>query len=219
MLTLKPQSFRTQRLRPDSCMRPRIGRSATRTRHPQFAPYVTISDPRHPADPAVIRLAHPKDPSNLTGSSSPRTSETSPLSSVDDAAPAPSTSSSLPPQPPPNDAPPIEGANDTSVDASVPARFVHPPIDPRTNLPFPHQAPHATEHMIPPFNTYRFFRVLEDSFPTVIARNLMRATRALLVDRVGRVKRDALTNQDLESVSSVLLLLHRISYTLHAKDL
>lgn len=29
----------------------------------------------------------------------------------------------------------------------------------------------------------------------------MRVTRALLVDRIGRVKRDALTVQDLESVS------------------
>ncbi|KAI0079666.1 hypothetical protein K474DRAFT_1584396, partial [Panus rudis PR-1116 ss-1] len=51
----------------------------------------------------------------------------------------------------------------------------------------------------PPFHTHKFFTALEKSFPTPTARGLMRATRALLIDRVGRVKRDALTMKDLES--------------------
>lgn len=55
----------------------------------------------------------------------------------------------------------------------------------------------------PPFDTYRFFAVLEKTFPTPTARNLMRATRALLVDRTGRVKREGLTIKDLESVRSL----------------
>ncbi|KAI0370292.1 hypothetical protein BV20DRAFT_995563 [Pilatotrama ljubarskyi] len=84
-------------------------------------------------------------------------------------------------------------------ETSVPARYVHPPIDPRTNLPFPQAPVSPPYHVNPPFNTHRFFSELERSFPTPIARNLMRVTRALLVDRIGRVKRDALTVQDLES--------------------
>ncbi|OCH93608.1 hypothetical protein OBBRIDRAFT_811059 [Obba rivulosa] len=51
----------------------------------------------------------------------------------------------------------------------------------------------------PPFHTHQFFTALERTFPTPVARNLMRATRALLVDRIGRVRREALTVKDLES--------------------
>jgi hypothetical protein len=36
------------------------------------------------------------------------------------------------------------------------------------------------------------------------ARSLMRATRALLVDRIGKVKRDGLTYKDLDNVSALL---------------
>ncbi|KAH0840011.1 hypothetical protein J3R83DRAFT_973 [Lanmaoa asiatica] len=51
----------------------------------------------------------------------------------------------------------------------------------------------------PPFHTHAFFRALEHSFPTPTARSLMRATRALLVDRVGRVKRDGLAIKDIDN--------------------
>ncbi|KAL4264209.1 Coiled-coil domain-containing protein 90-like protein [Pleurotus pulmonarius] len=54
-------------------------------------------------------------------------------------------------------------------------------------------------HSQPPFDTHRFFSALEKTFPTQTAHSLMRATRALLVDRVGRVRRDALTTKDLEN--------------------
>jgi hypothetical protein len=43
--------------------------------------------------------------------------------------------------------------------------------------------------------------VLEKTFPKQTARSLMRATRALLVDRIGKVKRDGLTHKDLDNVS------------------
>jgi hypothetical protein len=33
----------------------------------------------------------------------------------------------------------------------------------------------------------------------------MRATRALLVDRIGKVKRDGLTHKDIDNVSTILL--------------
>ncbi|KAN0097373.1 hypothetical protein V8E55_001819 [Tylopilus felleus] len=55
------------------------------------------------------------------------------------------------------------------------------------------------QYTAPPFHTHAFFRALEHSFPTPTARSLMRATRALLVDRIGRVKRDGLTVKDLDN--------------------
>ena len=53
----------------------------------------------------------------------------------------------------------------------------------------------------PPFNTHSFFTALEKTFPEPTARSLMRATRALLVDRIGRVRREALSTKDLDNVS------------------
>lgn len=54
----------------------------------------------------------------------------------------------------------------------------------------------------PPFHTHAFFTALEKTFPTPTARSLMRATRALLVDRVGKVRREGLTVKDLDNVCS-----------------
>ncbi|KAF8195972.1 hypothetical protein K438DRAFT_1826818 [Mycena galopus ATCC 62051] len=51
----------------------------------------------------------------------------------------------------------------------------------------------------PPFHTHAFVTALEKTFPTPTARSLMRATRALLVDRVGRVRREGLTVKDLDN--------------------
>lgn len=64
--------------------------------------------------------------------------------------------------------------------------------------------PHTTTYQNPPFNTHAFFSVLEKTFPKQTARSLMRATRALLVDRIGRVKHDGLTYKDLDNVSNLL---------------
>lgn len=58
----------------------------------------------------------------------------------------------------------------------------------------------------PPFHTHRFFVALEKSFEPPTARSLMRATRALLVDRVGRVRNEALSTKDLENVCPASLL-------------
>ncbi|KAH9999445.1 hypothetical protein BJV77DRAFT_977272 [Russula vinacea] len=46
--------------------------------------------------------------------------------------------------------------------------------------------PHTTTYQNPPFNTHAFFNELEKTFPKQTARSLMRATRALLVDRIGK---------------------------------
>ncbi|KAI0721883.1 hypothetical protein C8T65DRAFT_734872 [Cerioporus squamosus] len=173
----------------DECVRSRVCRSALALRTARYAPYVTISDPPKPGEPSRISLAHPKDPSNQP-------------------TPVQGSSYTPPPSPPPStDATTVDasassgdGANpQLPPDASVPAKFVHPPIDPQTGLSLPHTPASPPVHINPPFNTHKFFKVLEESFPTPIARNLMRVARALLVDRIGRVKRDALTTQDLEA--------------------
>jgi len=52
----------------------------------------------------------------------------------------------------------------------------------------------------PPLDTHKFFVALEKSFEPPAARSLMRATRALLVDRIGRVRNEALSTKDLENV-------------------
>ncbi|KAJ6539275.1 hypothetical protein B0H19DRAFT_1314630 [Mycena capillaripes] len=51
----------------------------------------------------------------------------------------------------------------------------------------------------PPFHTHAFVTALEKTFPTPTARSLMRATRALLVDRIGKIRREALTVKDLDN--------------------
>lgn len=58
----------------------------------------------------------------------------------------------------------------------------------------------------PPFNTHAFFMELEKTFPSTTAESLMRATRALLVDRIGRVKREALMTKDVENVRILIVL-------------
>lgn len=133
------------------------------------------------------------DPSNQPGlsQSSPSPPSPSPESTSEPSPSDTSTSSDL------DDG--GELSAQPVADSKLLVKFDHPPIDPQSGLPLPLGGP--APHVNPPFNTHRFFKALEPSFPSPIARNLMRATRALLVDRIGRVKRDALTVQDLESVS------------------
>ncbi|KAF5393875.1 hypothetical protein D9757_000090 [Collybiopsis confluens] len=71
-----------------------------------------------------------------------------------------------------------------------------------SNLPMPVHTRRDAQTPVyapPPFDTHSFFTALERTFPEPIARNLMRATRALLVDRIGRVRRDGLTLKDLDN--------------------
>ncbi|THH12344.1 hypothetical protein EW145_g51 [Phellinidium pouzarii] len=74
----------------------------------------------------------------------------------------------------------------------------------QSNLPtLPHVATsdssHSHSYQMPPFDTHHFFVELEKTFPSPTAKSLMRATRALLVDRIGEVRRTALTTKDLEN--------------------
>ncbi|KIK36402.1 hypothetical protein CY34DRAFT_811289 [Suillus luteus UH-Slu-Lm8-n1] len=88
--------------------------------------------------------------------------------------------------PPPSSFPPPEDAS------SLPTTLSGPPA--RAYQPDPQQS-----YAAPPFHTHAFVSALEKSFPTPTARSLMRATRALLVDRIGRVRREGLTVKDLDN--------------------
>ncbi|KIK65338.1 hypothetical protein GYMLUDRAFT_347494 [Collybiopsis luxurians FD-317 M1] len=84
--------------------------------------------------------------------------------------------------------------------AALPASSTQESEQSISNLPSTVQyRTHTPAYTPPPFHTHAFFSALEKTFPTPIARNLMRATRALLVDRIGRVRRDGLTYKDLDN--------------------
>jgi len=84
-----------------------------------------------------------------------------------------------------NDVPP---SSDSSSNSGVPAPYVVPM--PSRKLP---------TYSSPPFHTHSFFTALEKTFPEQTARSLMRATRALLVDRIGKVRSESLTVKDLDN--------------------
>ena len=93
----------------------------------------------------------------------------------------------------------------TPPDASKPAEL--PRLPPPGSIPqslanaFP-----SDFHMGPPFNTHSFYIALEKTFPEPVAHILMRATRALIVERFGKVKRETLDRKDMDNVGVVLLL-------------
>jgi hypothetical protein len=77
-----------------------------------------------------------------------------------------------------------------------------------TTLPSPpkstHPKPSAVfSNMHPPFHTHNFVIALEKSFPATIARTLMRATRAMLIHKVGYTRRESLDKKDMENVSII----------------
>lgn len=165
--------------------------------------------PAHPGVSSSISLAHPRDPGSST-TSSQSSSSTTPPQAPQSPAPPPYTNSPPPPPPPTAQDPSTveEVPADPSVNSIppvpvVPTSFEHhnDPPEHDSTLPSPHAGPPASMYTHPPFDTHKFFAALERTFATPTARNLMRATRALLVHRIGRVREEALTVKDLESVS------------------
>jgi hypothetical protein len=63
------------------------------------------------------------------------------------------------------------------------------------------------------FDTHRFVTDLERSFPTPVARTLMRATRAILVMRFGRVKHEVFGVRDLDNVGRTYLSIIKLCLT------
>jgi len=85
-------------------------------------------------------------------------------------------------------------------DSSLPKDDASPAILPTMYTPDLSSCSRLPTYSSPPFHTHAFFKALEKTFPEDTARSLMRATRALLVDRIGRVRREALTIKDLDNV-------------------
>jgi hypothetical protein len=129
-----------------------------------------------------------RDPFPAAEGGPPSVSFSHPLDPSNSTAPStgPPPSNS---QPRNNNKPPSQSnTNDQSVNSGVPAPYVYP-------------TPARPAYTNPPFDTYAFFKALEKSFPTPTAQSLMRATRALLVNRIGKVRTEALSAKDLDNVS------------------
>lgn len=183
------------------------------SRHAYHNIPTSISDPpAHRGASSSISLAHPRDPGTSTSSSnstSSGSSSSTPPQPPQSAAPPPHANSPPPPPSPTSqdfttvpEVPEDPSVNSIPPVPVVPTAFEHhnDPPEPHTSLPSPHSVP-PSMYAHPPFDTHRFFAALERTFATATARNLMRATRALLIDRIGRVRKEALTVKDLESVS------------------
>ncbi|KAG6337370.1 hypothetical protein ID866_1743 [Astraeus odoratus] len=93
--------------------------------------------------------------------------------------------------PPPEPEPVVAASSEDTPPPTPPAGISGPPAPTEPRVPPPYTSP--------PFHTHAFFAALERTFPTPVARSLMRATRALLVDRLGRVARDGLTRKDMDN--------------------
>ncbi|KAH8106198.1 hypothetical protein BXZ70DRAFT_1037990 [Cristinia sonorae] len=148
-----------------------------------------------------IQLAHPKDPGPSLNSPSSSSTSTSSYSGSEQPGLSSFTAESSKGSSPPTS---TSITNDTSsnpdTSSTLPVLANPPPqVDTGSKLPGPTQAIPRRLYSNPPFHTHRFVVELEKSFPTQTARSLMRAVRALLIDRIGKVKRDALTLKDLES--------------------
>ena len=115
--------------------------------------------------------------------------------------PSPSSAASSLGDPNPNESRSISLSSNPDDHQSPPSHSSSSPPAP-INTPIIKVPPHTSTYQNPPFNTHAFFSVLEKTFPKQTARSLMRATRALLVDRIGKVKRDGLTYKDLDNVST-----------------
>ncbi|EIN10697.1 hypothetical protein PUNSTDRAFT_132775 [Punctularia strigosozonata HHB-11173 SS5] len=169
---------------------------------------MSVSDPQ--SRPS-ISFAHPRDPGSRTNGSerqeNTQTSHTSNAQALSankgdqsvtqGSSPHPwsttlatADSEAIPDSPPSSS--PANGNNSVVVE-NPSALASHGPPPP---VPAPYIPPAYSN---PPFNTHLFVKALEKTFPTQTARSLMRATRALLVDRIGRVRREALTTKDLEN--------------------
>ncbi|TFK75979.1 hypothetical protein BDN72DRAFT_359471 [Pluteus cervinus] len=79
--------------------------------------------------------------------------------------------------------------------------------NPETSIPVPNSsvpevwkgAPAPPPNTHPPFHTHAFFTQLEKTFPTPVAEGLMEVTKAMLTERIGRVRKDGLTTKDLDN--------------------
>lgn len=177
---------------------------------PRLQRSVLPSEHRTLAHRAALRVVASRQPRRHAHTGSPPTISDPPSPSSSDPSSSSSSSPSIATDPPPSSdirsislAPHPKDPNspphaDAPVTPGLPA-----PSDPAQSGARP-AVPSTYQN--PPFHTHNFFRALEETFPTPTARSLMRATRALLVDRIGKVKRDGLMYKDLDNVRSPLFL-------------
>lgn len=156
------------------------------------------------AGPSSVPFAHPADPRNepppgrrpTSGNPNPDSGLPPPPSSSPDQH-----SSSMPLQSAQNGKPSSSDANTSQADRDSDNN------EPKQDIPLSTELvrvlPKPPYYGPPPFNTYTFFAALERTFATPTARSLMRACRALLIDRIGKVRRDGLTFKTLENVCSM----------------
>ena len=134
----------------------------------------SVADP--PPNSSASMSPHLRDPSDLNSNNSSAIHNNQSFSSRSN-----SEAQQEPPLSNPNDTLPVPSSG-------VPASYMGT------------QTFRGSTYSNPPFHTHAFFAALEKTFPEETARSLMRATRALLVDRIGRVRREGLTVKDLDNV-------------------
>lgn len=177
----------------------RLARSVSTDAHitpPSTAISIIPPPPRSPSQTAH-RDAHTSSISDPNLSSSSNISEPLVNSSVD-------TEISLAPHSHDSSSYSTNGSssslsNSAPISLNVPVPPDHPHLNGGLNPQYT-KSNAGSPYQSPPFHTHRFFKALEETFPTTTARSLMRATRALLVDRTNRVQREGLTRKDLDNV-------------------
>ncbi|KAG8929870.1 hypothetical protein FRC02_004964 [Tulasnella sp. 418] len=170
----------------------RLPRQALRANlHPTYRRNATFPPPTGPSDPSPSTPQESTAPSSSSSnwyiendkatrlaanSSGDTPGATSPDGSTESSSPPPESlisSSSTPPESP----------NLPTVAGSVPAT---------TNQPIPPPS-------INPFHTHKFYKVLEATFSPPLAKSIMKATRAALIDRMTKTRRDALDVKDFHN--------------------
>ncbi|KAG8984413.1 hypothetical protein FRB90_005347 [Tulasnella sp. 427] len=131
-------------------------------------------------------------------------------SGVYDAVPPPGSSNANSEEPPPANTSAESRSSSSSPSPTYPGPEIPPPpIDPG---PSPAEAlssvPTTTAQARPdredmthviPFNTYEFYKALEQTFDPPVARTLMRATREMLIGRIRKTTGETLHVKDFDN--------------------
>jgi hypothetical protein len=152
----------------------------------------------------MLRLAGTRN--SLRAFNTLRSVQCASASTIADLVPPPigssDTSSEHTPRPSDPNPPPTGASSNPSTEHATSASLLsttEPPI--LSGVPAAPTRP-TSEHIPPiiPFDTHRFYKILEDAFEPPIARTLMKATRGLLVDRIRQTTKDALHLKDFDNV-------------------
>lgn len=147
----------------------------------------------------VSPLAGPSNPNNVANDAQRRDAHSRSTPPADDNSGSDS-------DPPPSNSsdPSNPGSGDYTMSPLHDMPEQHTPVEERglvpSNLPTPHPDNHIFHaYTPPPFDTHRLVTSYARSFSLPIAEQLMHSTRALLSDRLNKVRRDGLMHTDLEN--------------------